>query len=374
MSVAPSSSTVRPAVRRSEDWSQRIPPNRRRHLRLWLWAGALLTFVILVVGGITRLTQSGLSIVDWRPIMGVIPPLSGADWQAAFDQYRQYPEYQQLRRGMTMPEFQFIFFWEYLHRLVARLIGLVFLIPFAVFAVKGYFNRPLLRRSLVLFGLGAFQGVLGWVMVMSGLVDQPNVSHYRLAAHLSVAFAIFGICLWTAADLADRRPVAPPNSAGRFIRRGLYVVGGLLAVQIVWGAFVAGLKAGLVYNTFPLMGSSWLPASALSLSPAIVNFFENPIAVQWTHRVLGTVLALVSIGLVAGMARRGAPKASLRWGTAFLGLLVVQYVLGVFTLLYYVPVSLGVIHQATAMILFGVWLLWLHHERRAPRAELQPAH
>lgn len=352
-------------VRPRAAWAAGMPPHRRRHLRIWLWSGALLTFVILVVGGITRLTQSGLAIVEWRPILGVIPPLSDADWQAAFDAYRQYPEYQLLRRGMTMAEFQFIFFWEYLHRLVARLIGVVFIIPFAVFALRGYFNGVLLRRALLLFGLGAFQGVLGWLMVASGLVDHPHVSHYRLAAHLSVAFVIFGICLWTAADLADRGPSFPPAPTRRFTCRWLYVLGALLGLQIVWGAFVAGLDAGFLYNTFPLMGSSWLPASALSLSPLVVNFVENPVAVQWVHRVLGTVLALTALGVVVELWRRRAPAPSRHWGLAFVGLLLVQYLLGVLTLLYHVPISLGVIHQATAMVLFGVWLLWLHRERGA---------
>lgn len=355
--------TILVATDRRKAWVEEIPPDRRRHLRIWLWAGAILTFVILIVGGITRLTQSGLSIVDWRPLMGVIPPLSAADWQAAFDQYRQYPEYQQLRRGMTLEEFQFIFFWEYLHRLVARLIGLVFLVPFAVFAVRRYFNRVMLQRSLMLFGLGAFQGVLGWLMVMSGLVDQPHVSHYRLAAHLLVAFLIFAICVWTAADLAGRRPLSPPYPLARFVRGALYGLGALLALQIMWGAFVAGLQAGLLYNTFPLMGSALIPQHMLGTS-GLMGFLENPIAVQWMHRVLGTVLALGAIGLLVAMWRSGAPRSSLRWGAGFVGLVLTQYLLGVFTLLYYVPVSLGVIHQGTAMILFGVWLLWLHHERR----------
>jgi heme a synthase len=187
----------RPIPAGAGPWS---PADRRRraHLRAWLWSGATLTFVILVVGGITRLTQSGLSIVDWQPLMGVVPPLSEAQWQESFERYRQFPEYQQLRRGMTLDEFKFIFFWEYLHRMVARLIGLVFLVPFLVFLAKGYFEGPLLRRALLLFGLGALQGFMGWYMVKSGLADQPHVSHYRLAVHLSIAFAIFGCCVWFA--------------------------------------------------------------------------------------------------------------------------------------------------------------------------------
>jgi heme a synthase len=367
MSAVSRKPTTDPTRRPAQVWAREIPPRRRGHLRIWLWTGAALTFIILIVGGITRLTQSGLSIVDWRPIMGVIPPLSAADWQEAFDQYRQYPEYQQLRRGMTMSEFQFIFFWEYLHRMVARLIGLVFIIPFAVFAIRGYFNRPLLKRVLLLFGLGALQGFMGWFMVMSGLVDQPNVSHYRLATHLSIAFLIFGLCLWIAADLQDRRRLIPPYAGSTMVRRGLYAVGALLGLQIVWGAFVAGMKAGLIYNTFPLMGTSLVPSSVFTLSPVILNFFENPVAVQWVHRTVGTVLALASIGLLAVMWRRRVPAASIRWAGFFATLLIVQYVIGVMTLLYYVPISLGVIHQATAMLLFGTWLLWVHHERQALR-------
>ena len=177
-------------TRSRADWRLQIPEERRNHLRIWLASGAVLTFIILVIGGITRLTQSGLSIVDWDPIMGVIPPLNEAQWQQAFERYQQFPEYQKLRQGMTLPEFQFIFFWEYLHRLLARTIGLVFLIPFVFFWVRGYFNPPLRNRTLALFGLGALQGFMGWFMVKSGLVDNPAVSHYRLAAHLSIALLI----------------------------------------------------------------------------------------------------------------------------------------------------------------------------------------
>jgi heme a synthase len=346
------------------DWRTAIDARRRRHLRVWLLSGAALTFVILVIGGITRLTQSGLSIVDWQPIMGVVPPLTEAQWQEAFDRYRQFPEYQQLRRGMTMPEFQFIFFWEYLHRLVARLIGLVFLVPFAVFAVRGYFNRPLLVRALALFGLGALQGVVGWVMVQSGLVDRPHVSQFRLAIHLSIAFAIFGCCLWFARDLRDRTTaVAVDARTHRFVVRGLYALGALLMVQTFWGALVAGLKAGLYFNTFPLMGGGLIPPNFLGLDPPLLNFVENPFTVQWMHRVLGTLLGLGAVAFFLRVRRLDPEPVSRRFNTAFLAGVLVQYALGVATLLYRVPVSLGVAHQATAMLLFGVWLVWLHHAR-----------
>lgn len=345
-------------------WWLRIPEARRRPLRAWLWSVAGMTLVVLIVGGITRLTQSGLSMVDWEPLMGVVPPLSDAQWQEAFDRYRQFPEYQQLRRGMSLDEFKFIFFWEYLHRILARAIGLVFLVPFLFFWARGYLTRALVRRGLVLFGLGAAQGIMGWLMVASGLVDRPSVSHYRLAAHLSLAFVIFGYALWLARDLAlgaDR----PALAAGtrRLLARGLALVGGLLAVQVVWGAFVAGLKAGLYHNTFPLMDGRLVPRDMFWLDPAVMNLVQNPIAVQWVHRVLGTVLALAALGLVIGVFRAGADRASRRLGGVFLGLMAVQYLLGVLTLVYVVPVTLGVLHQAMAMVLFGVWLWWLHHVR-----------
>jgi heme a synthase len=348
----------------ASDWRLQIPESRRRPLRAWLYSIAGMTFVVLIVGGITRLTQSGLSIVDWQPLMGVIPPLNEAQWQEAFDRYRQFPEYQQLRRGMTMGEFQFIFFWEYLHRVVARAIGLVFLIPFIVFWLRGYLTRPLMGRALVLFALGAGQGVLGWIMVASGLVERPSVSHYKLAAHLSLAFVIFGYAVWLARDLAVGLERATTVVATRrMMSRGLAVVGALLALQVVWGGFVAGLKAGLYHNTFPLMEGRLIPPPLLILDPAVLNFVQNPIAVQWVHRVLGTVLALAVLAMFIQVARATVDTLSRRLNGTMLALMAAQYLLGVLTLIYFVPVTLGVIHQGMAMVIFGVWIVWLHHVR-----------
>jgi heme a synthase len=348
----------------ASDWRLQIPESRRRPLRAWLYSIAGMTFVVLIVGGITRLTQSGLSIVDWQPLMGVIPPLNEAQWQEAFDRYRQFPEYQQLRRGMTMGEFQFIFFWEYLHRVVARAIGLVFLIPFIVFWLRGYLTRPLMGRALVLFALGAGQGVLGWIMVASGLVERPSVSHYKLAAHLSLAFVIFGYAVWLARDLAVGLERATTVVATRrMMSRGLAVVGALLALQVVWGGFVAGLKAGLYHNTFPLMEGRLIPPTLLFLDPAVLNFVQNPIAVQWVHRVLGTVLALAVLAMFIQVARATVDTLSRRLNGTMLALMAAQYLLGVLTLIYFVPVTLGVIHQGMAMVIFGVWIVWLHHVR-----------
>jgi heme a synthase len=340
-------------------WSDEIPESRRRPLRLWLWSVAAMTFGVLVVGGITRLTLSGLSIVDWKPLMGVIPPLTEAQWQETFELYRQFPEYQTWRRGMTLSEFKFIFFWEYLHRLLARGIGLVFLVPFAVFWLRGWLTRPLLRRTLLLFVLGGMQGVLGWYMVKSGLVDRPSVSHFRLAAHLSLAFLIFGGAVWLARDLAARGSARLDAGARTFMTRALAAIGVLMSVQIVWGAFVAGLRAGKYYPTFPLMGGRLVPAE-LRLETLAGDVVNNPVLVQWVHRVLGTLL-LVLVAAVYLKVRAGvSDPASRRYAGVFTALVAVQYALGIATLLYLVPVSLGVIHQATAMVLFGVWLAWLH--------------
>lgn len=330
---------------------------RRRHLRLWLYTGAALTLLILIVGGATRLTQSGLSIVEWKPIVGVLPPLDEAGWQSEFDRYRQFPEYQQYRRGMALSEFKYIYLWEYVHRLAARTIGLVFLIPFLFFWWNGYLSRPLFRRLLFLFALGALQGGMGWFMVKSGLVDDPRVSHYRLAVHLSIAFAIFGTCLWLAADLRPRRA---HSAEGRSLPAGLKVLGGLLIAQILWGAFVAGLDAGFQHNTFPLMGGQLLPPEGLRLQPFWINPVANPATVQWIHRVLATVLLLAA--LVVYLRLDPAREASRTYATAFLGVVLVQYVIGVFTLLTFVPVWLGVTHQAVALCLFGVYVNWLHGE------------
>jgi heme a synthase len=347
------------------DWRQGLAPGARRSVRRWVWSLAGLTFLILVIGGITRLTQSGLSMVNWEPIMGVVPPLTEAQWQETFELYRQYPEYQQLRRGMTLSEFKFIFFWEYLHRLVARTLGVVFLIPFVYFWRRGWLSRPLAARALVLFGLGALQGLMGWLMVASGLVERPSVSHFRLAAHLSLAFIIFGYGVWLARDLriADARPAAAGTR--RVPARWLVWIGGLLALQIVWGAFVAGLKAGKFLNTFPLMAGRLVPPGLVRLDPALYNFVQNPVTVQWTHRVLGTVLLLASAALFVAVRRAEPDATSRQHNVALFVLIAGQYLLGVLTLLYAVPVTLGVFHQAVAMVIIGVWVSWLHHVRNA---------
>jgi heme a synthase len=353
----------------NNDWRLTIPESRRRIMRAWFYSIAAITLCVLIVGGVTRLTFSGLSMVEWDPIMGVIPPITDAQWHHYFEKYQQFPEYQKIRAGMTVDEFKFIFFWEYLHRLLARMIGMAFLVPFAFFAMRKWMNRPLALRSLALFGLGGMQGLMGWLMVASGLVDRPAVSHFRLAAHLSLAFIIFGYAVWLARDLTVKAEATRVDlHAHGVIRRGLRTVGILLAVQIVYGAFVAGLKAGFFANTFPLMGGRLIPRDWLRMEPFVRNLFENGITVQWLHRVIGTVLSIAMIMLFVRTRSIAADAQSRKYATSLMALLVFQYVLGVLTLINAVPVFLGVAHQVTALLLWGLWVVWVHHSR-----ELQPA-
>jgi len=358
-------------VERTEErsWVAEIPAERRRHLRIWFWAGAALTASTLVVGGITRLTESGLSIVDWAPIVGSIPPLNDADWREAFARYQQYPEYVQLRPDMTLSEFKQIYFWEYLHRMIGRLIGMVFLIPFIWFLIRGYMTGPLIRRSLLLFALGGLQGLMGWYMVSSGLVDRPDVSQYRLAAHLLLAITIFGCCVWFANDLLarPRRAIAAASRAS--LLRELIGFGVLVIIQIFWGALVAGLNAGFVFNTFPLMNGGLLPPKGLSQNPLLINLFENLATVQWIHRVLATVLLIGAVNLFFKVRRDPALSRFHRWVALFSGLIVLQYTLGVTTLLTHVKTAIGVTHQAVALLIVGVLLTFLHQVWQSdPRA------
>lgn len=347
---------------------QEYPSGGKRPVRIWFWTGAVLVFLMLVVGGITRLTQSGLSMVDWRPIMGAVPPMNMAEWQEAFNQYKQYPEYQQLNPDMTLSEFKYIFFWEYIHRMLGRFIGLVFLVPFAWFWFRGRFNRSLKRRSLLLLFLGGGQGVMGWIMVKSGLDEVPYVSHYRLAIHLVLAFAVFACCVWFALDLYEkRRTWIRSQRVFRSIKRWIIGIGVLLVLQIIWGAYVAGLEAGYMYNSFPTMGGQWIPQQLHSMQPVLVNYVENPTTVQWGHRILGTLLGLAIIHFWIRLVSWNVNRQTILKTTLLLVLVIVQYVLGVITVLYGVPVVIGVLHQAFAMLLWGAWIYLLHHQTRQLR-------
>lgn len=338
---------------------------RRRLISGWLFAIAAMVFLMVVLGGATRLTHSGLSMVEWRPVTGWLPPLSEAEWEQAFTAYQRYPEFQKLNPGMTLAGYKRIFWLEYIHRLTGRLLGVAFFVPLVVFAVRGWLDRPLAGRLGVIFGLGALQGVLGWVMVRSGLVSHPDVSQYRLVAHLGLALVIYGAIIWVALGLLLLRPAGAVASGQLPARTGLaWPSRGLCALvfaTVLSGGFVAGIDAGFAFNTFPLMDGALIPAGLMPLQPWYLSLFEDVATVQFTHRVLATLTGLAIIAFWL-RARRRAPTARSRWAVDTLAAVVgLQYALGVATLLMIVPVPLGVAHQAGAVALWTV-ALWATFE------------
>jgi len=324
-----------------------VAPPARRAVALWLFFGAAMIFAMVVIGGVTRLTESGLSIVRWEPISGTLPPLSEADWQTQFTLYQQSPQYQQVNRGMSLAEFKTIFWWEFIHRLWGRLIGVVFALPMLIFWLRGAFDGALKRRVLLLFALGGVQGAIGWWMVASGLRDVPAVSAYRLATHLGMALVIYALTLWTALGLVQPRTASPALATEKRAATGMLA---LIAVTILAGAFVAGLDAGMIYNEFPFMGDGLVPPDYRNPALTFVqNIFENHAAVQFHHRVLAMGVVVGAIGL--GLWLWGRAAAVRGWLLALLGAVVLQVILGILTLLYQVPVDLGAAHQAGAVVL-----------------------
>jgi cytochrome c oxidase assembly protein subunit 15 len=324
---------------------------------IWLLTGCLLIFLMVVIGGITRLTHSGLSMVDWNPIMGFIPPLNEADWNVAFEKYKLYPEYQLVNSHFTLEEFKSIFFWEYLHRVIGRVIGLVFIIPFIYFLIRKRLSKKVIFQSLILLAMGGLQGFIGWWMVKSGLVKNPDVSHYRLATHLITAFLTFAYTFWVALGLIYEDKKILDFKALRVI---LYFIFGATVIQIIYGAFVAGLNAGFVMNTFPKMGDQWINDSVTALTPFWTNFVEGIGGVQFVHRYLAYVV--VSLILYFAIACRKY-ELTIRQKIATKTMLYavgVQFLLGVFTLLYAVPVWLGVVHQVGAFLLLASVVYVLH--------------
>ncbi|MGB1450769.1 MAG: COX15/CtaA family protein, partial [Marinirhabdus sp.] len=306
---------------------------------------------MVVVGGITRLTHSGLSISNYKLIAGTLPPLNGAEWQAAFELYKQYPEYQKLNRGFTLADFKGIYFWEWLHRFIGRALGVVFLLPFLWFVVTRKLAGATLKKCTVLLALGAFQGFLGWYMVKSGLVDRPDVSHYRLAMHLGTAFITFGFTLWVALDLMYPQQKAVNKTLRALCRWGL----GILLLQIVYGAFVAGLDAGWLHNHWPLMNDGQLIHKTVTTEqyPVWKNFVEGKSGVQFVHRYLAYIV-VAFIVVIWYKARKTKRTSAQRTGVnLLLGLVLLQFLLGVITLVMQVPVLLGVLHQVVAFFLFA---------------------
>ena len=331
---------------------------------LWLLACCAMIFAMVVIGGITRLTESGLSITEWRPVTGVLPPLSEAEWHFEFARYRQTPEYREINAGMTLGEFKTIYWWEYLHRLWGRLIGAVFLLPLIWFVMRGQVRGRLAWRMAGIFVLGGLQGGLGWYMVQSGLADRVDVSPYRLAAHLGLAVIIYALILWAALELLAARGGGPV-----MLRRLAGTFAALVFLTIVAGAFVAGLDAGTIYNSFPLMDDRLVPAGYGDLDPWWRNFFENPAAAQFNHRLLGVLTLLAALGVIAIAARTRPPPAARLWCYALGALAFAQVALGIATLLLAVPIALAAAHQAGAIALFTAALGAAHALRGEAASE-----
>lgn len=324
--------------------------NSHTSVIIWLLTGCAIIFLMVVIGGITRLTESGLSMVDWKLFMGMVPPLNEKDWIETFNQYKQFPEYKEVNFMFTLEEFKSIFFWEYLHRLIGRLLGIVFIIPFIYFIITKKITGKLMRQCLIILGMGAFQGFLGWWMVKSGLVDNPDVSHYRLAVHLIAAFLTFAYTFWVALSLIYKG-VERPNVP--FMRKWIAVLFVLTVIQIIYGAFVAGLNAGFVKNTYPKMGDSWIADSVTALEPFWINFIDGIGGVQFVHRTLAHFVVGLVLFILLKANQFDLNKFQKNSLIAMLTIVFVQFMLGIFTLLYAVPVWLGVTHQVGAFFLLA---------------------
>jgi len=329
-------------------------------VRVWLAFVAALVALMVIVGGATRLTDSGLSITEWQPILGAVPPMNEADWGEAFEKYRATPEYQRVNRGMSLDEFKRIYWWEWAHRFLGRVIGLAFLAPFLVLLAVGAIPRRQVPRLAGLFVLGGLQGAIGWWMVRSGLVDRVDVSQYRLAVHLTLACVIFAAILWT---IFEATPPRHPVAASPGLRLGAGALLALVLAQIFLGGLVAGLDAGLAYNTWPLMDEQVVPDGLFAASPWWVNPFENVLTVQFNHRVLAYLVALVAVIHAVALWTLGARARALALSAA-VGL---QVALGIATLLHAVPLGLALAHQAGALLLLAL-AVW-----NAERAFARPA-
>ena len=335
-----------------------VPASHTRAVRLWLLAVAAMIFMTLVVGGTTRLTESGLSITEWKPVTGVLPPLNEQDWQAEFRGYQAIPQYKELNRGMSLDQFKVIYWWEWTHRLLARSTGFVFLLPFVFFLWRGWVPKRLRARLWTIFGAGAFLGAVGWWMVSSGLAGsgRVSVSQYRLAFHLTLAVAIFAAVLWTAQQMTPQRGAREPAR----LRVVALIIAGLMLLQIYLGALVAGLNAGLVYNTWPLIDGSFIPAPEhlWFLQPAWRNLFENRLTVQFDHRMVAYTIWIAAMFHAndAWQMRRETTGALI-----LAGAVTFQAALGIITLLEQAPVTLALTHQMVAILVFTIAIV--HAER-----------
>ena len=333
---------------------------KNKAIVIWLLSGCSLIFIMVLVGGITRLTNSGLSMVNWSLFMGAIPPLNDIQWQETFDLYKQSPEFKKINYDYTLSDFKYIFFWEYLHRMIGRLLGLVFIIPFFYFLFKKMLPKKLLFQSLLLFCLGALQGAIGWWMVKSGLVDRPDVSHFRLAIHLTTAFITCAFCFWVALPLIFSDKI----KGDKKMFNSILILGVLVLIQIIYGAFVAGLNAGIGFNTWPKMNGEWVPQAVYALSPLWKNFVSAPYGIQFFHRTF----AFIIVGFIIYIWKKGIAKSISSQHNKALHLLLLivllQTTVGIFTILFMVPFSLALIHQLIAflMLMSIVYCLFIFKE------------
>ncbi len=322
-----------------------------RQIAYWLFLSAAVIFGMILLGGVTRLTNSGLSMVDWKPLMGIIPPLSEADWQAMFYKYQQFPEYQKINMGMSLEEFKPIFMYEYLHRVLGRLIGIIFIVPFLFFYFTKRIKAGLTPKLLIMLIGGGCQGLLGWYMVKSGLVDNPHVSQYRLTAHLGAAVLIYSFIIWTAFGLVSTR-TNQPTGLKNFSR----LLSGLIFLMILSGGLVAGTKAGYAYSTWPLMGDSFIPAGLYATAPGWLAAFEDITTIQFNHRIFAYVIVALVL-IFASKALKAGIEGPARIGVySLIGLLVMQVTLGISTLIFYVPVPVAAAHQVGAVALLSASL------------------
>jgi len=320
----------------------------------WLFIVAFTIFLMMILGAVTRLTHSGLSMVDWKPLMGILPPLSDADWAQTFQRYQEFPEYQKINHQMNLEGFKSIYYFEYFHRILGRLIGMMFLLPFIYFWFKGAIRKSHLPQMMLMFILGGLQGVLGWYMVKSGLVNDPHVSQYRLTAHLIAAVIIYSYILWFAFGLIKDKSLAAINPySSRLFKYAIGMIV-LVVLMITSGGFVAGTKAGLAYNTFPLMDGKLIPDGLNQLQPFWLNWLENTTSIQFNHRILAYILIILIPLFSMAVRKQGQTKNSQKASTAFVVMLAIQVTLGITTLLYFVPVTIAASHQAGAIILLTI--------------------
>ena len=327
---------------------------------IWLLSGCFLVFIMVVVGGITRLTNSGLSMTDWHLVTDTLPPLTEAKWQEAFDRYKQFPEYQKINihNDFTLSDYKFIYFWEWFHRFIGRIIGLVFIVPFFYFLWKKKIDKATLNKCFVLLGMGALQGFFGWFMVKSGLVDNPDVSHFRLSLHLTFAFITFAYTLWVALDLIypDKKTVIVP------LRKIARFALAFLLLQIIYGGFVAGLNAGLIHNHWPLMSDGQLIHDSVFIEQKtlLLNLTEGKSGVQLVHRTLAYVVVGFILFLYFKSKKYNLDTQQQKGLNALVIIVFLQFTLGVFTLLYSVPLWLGLTHQIMAFFLLTAMTYTLH--------------